>query len=112
MWDALVSGDKAADATSLHDDFVGLYPTGFSEKSEHVGQLDDGPTVAEYLIEEARVIPVSEDASLLCYLATYRRTGEGADIEKMYVSSLWQRFDGRWLNTFSQDTPASGIQLP
>ncbi len=113
VWDALVAGDRERDAASLHESFVGLYPTGFADKSEHVSQLSDGPTVAEYLLEEARVITVSDDAALLCYLATYLRTGDGAETEQMYVSSLWQRSaEGTWLNTFSQDTPATGVRLP
>ena len=112
VWDALVTGDRDSDAASLHDDFVGLYPTGFANKDEHVDQLADGPTVAEYLIEDPRVIPVSDDAALFCYLATYLRTGPGASTEQMYVSSLWRHIDGSWLNTFSQDTPASGVRLP
>ena len=112
VWDALVAGDQVADAASLHDDFVGLYPTGFSNKAEHVAQLTDGPTVAEYLIEEARVLSVADDSALLCYLATYLRVGDDATTEQMYVSSLWQRIDGSWVNTFSQDTPASGVRLP
>lgn len=112
VWEALVYGDQATDAKALHDGFVGLYPTGFSTKADHVAQLDDGPTVVEYLIEEARLVSIGAEAALLCYLATYLRTGEGAVTEQMYVSSLWQRIDGTWVNTFSQDTPASGVRLP
>jgi hypothetical protein len=115
VWKALVAGDRAVDSASLHDNFVGLYPTGYASKAEHVDQLADGPTVMEFLLEEARLIPVSDDAALLCYLATYLRTGTGAVTEQMYVSSLWQRDPGgssEWLNTFSQDTPATGVRLP
>lgn len=112
VWDALVAGDRVSDAAALHDDFVGLYPSGYANKTEHVEQLADGATVAEYVIEEPRVILVSDDAALFCYLATYLRTGDGATTEQMYVSSLWQRTNGQWLNTFSQDTPASDVRLP
>jgi hypothetical protein len=30
----------------------------------------------------------------------------------MYVSSIWCRRDGEWVNVFSQDTPASGDAVP
>jgi hypothetical protein len=29
-----------------------------------------------------------------------------SEVQSMYVSSLWCRRDGAWLNVFSQDTPA------
>ena len=107
VWDALVAGDTAADAALLAADFVGVYPTGFAGRDDHVGQLAGGSTVAAYTIEQPRLIPAGDDAVLLAYRATFRRAGHGAP-ESMYVSSLWCRRDGRWLNTFSQDTPGGG----
>jgi len=46
---------------------------------------------------------------MLCYRADYRRLRDGlpGESETMYISSLWTESDGRWLNVFSQDTPAS-----
>ncbi len=104
----------AADGAHLADDFVGLYPTGFADRSEHVGQLAGGPTVASFALDQVRLVPVAESAALLCYRASFRRPGASASgpAEVMYVSSLWCRRDGRWVNTFSQDTPASDERLP
>lgn len=107
VWQALVDGDGAADARLLSDDFVGVYPTGVASRDGHVDQLAAGPTVATFSLEGALVVPVSEDAALLVYLATYVRAGAD-EAESMYVSSLWCQRDGRWLNTFSQDTPVTG----
>jgi hypothetical protein len=47
---------------------------------------------------------------LLCYRADYRpaRAGGPGAASTMYISSLWVERDGRWLNVFSQDTPAAG----
>jgi len=104
VWRALVDGDADADRRALSADFLGVYPTGFAGRAEHVGQLADGPTVAEYELTDARVVPVSADAALLVYRATYRRPG-GDDRQLMYVSSLWCRRADGWVNTFSQDTP-------
>ncbi|HWL42954.1 MAG TPA: nuclear transport factor 2 family protein [Ilumatobacter sp.] len=107
VWEALVAGDAAADTALLDDDFVGVYPTGFAGRAEHVGQLADGPTVAAYSINRPVLITISDDAALLAYEARFRRTLD-AELETMYVSSLWCRRDGRWVNTFSQDTPRGG----
>ena len=107
VWDALARGDASADRELLGSDFVGVYPSGFADRTDHAGELTDGPTVAAYVIADARLIDVAESAVMLCYRAEYRRVQNGVpgDEETMYVSSLWIERDGRWWNTFSQDTP-------
>lgn len=105
VWDALARGDAAADRELLSSDFVGVYPTGFADRADHVGEVSDGPSVASYAIEDARLIEVSADAVMLCYRAEYQRPGREQG-ETMFISSLWVQRDGRWWNTFSQDTPA------
>ncbi|MFK8022314.1 MAG: DUF4440 domain-containing protein [Ilumatobacter sp.] len=105
VWDALVAGDSTADSEALTDDFLGVYPTGFAGRDDHVGQLDQGPTVVSYQLRDARVRVITPDDALLSYRADYRRTDAAHD-ETMYVSSLWSRVDGGWRNVFSQDTPA------
>jgi hypothetical protein len=109
VWDALVHGDSDADHALLARDFLGVYPTGFADRAGHADQLADGPTVASYAIAEAQLIHVSPMAVVLCYRADYRRLlgGVAQRPETMYVSSLWVERDGRWLNVFSQDTPAA-----
>lgn len=107
VWRALASGDAEADGRMLSDDFLGVYPTGFANRADHVGQLADGPTVATFALHDARLIAVSESAVLLSYRAELeRRTSEvSSGAQEMYVSSLWCRQAGKWLNVFSQDTP-------
>lgn len=107
VWRALADGAPDVDEQLLSDDFLGVYPTGYAGRSDHVGQLRDGPTVAEYDLSDARMVAISDDAALLVYRAAYRRPGR-TDREEMYVSSLWCRREDGWLNTFSQDTPVGG----
>lgn len=104
VWDALRRGDAAADSDLLADDFLGVYPTGFADRSDHADQLGDGPTVAEYSILEARAIHLSADHVVLAYRAEYQRPGT-AETEEMYVSSVWSQRNDLWVNVFSQDTP-------
>lgn len=106
VWAAQVNGDAGADRELLSGDFVGLYPTGFATRDDHVDQLSDGPVIGSYAITEARLIVVSATAVMLSYRADYQRP-ESSVREAMFVSSLWVNVDGRWRNTFSQDTPAS-----
>ena len=104
VWQALVAGDAGADAALLAPEFLGLYPSGYAGRDDHAAQLQAGPTVAQYAITQARVMALREDLALLSYLATYARPGATRS-ERMWVSSIWERREGRWINLFSQDTP-------
>lgn len=107
VWEALQTGDAQLDAEMLTDDFLGVYPTGFSTKREHCDQLKAGPTVAAYDIRCPRLTVLKEDLVLLSYLAEWTRLKDGQpqEPEQMYISSIWQRFGEEWLSPFSQDTP-------
>jgi len=111
VWQALVAGDATADMALLSDDFLGVYPDGYAGRADHGAQLANGPTVQSYEISAARVVPAGPDHALLVYHASYLRPGRDLP-EAMYVSSLWQRQGGAWINIFSQDTPATGETLP
>jgi hypothetical protein len=108
VWAALASGDAAADERLLAKDFLGVYSTGFSGRSDHVGRLASGPTVHEYTLSEPKVTVLSKDVVVLSYLATWSRRGAdpGAEQELTYISSVWKQREGTWENVFSQDTPA------
>jgi hypothetical protein len=106
VWEALAAGDGAADGALLSLDFLGVYPSGFSDRDDHVAQLADGPTVATYEIRDARLRELTDDHVLLSYEASWRRTPDGVS-ETMFISSLWSSVDGEWINVFSQDTPAA-----
>jgi hypothetical protein len=107
VWTALVDGDADADRAALADSFVGVYPTGFAGADDHARQLVDGPTVDWFELADTRTLQVADGHVMLSYRASYRRV-RSETIEVMYVSSLWSLVDGRWLNVFSQDTPAGG----
>ncbi len=107
VWDALRRGDAAEDTRLLAEDFLGVYPSGFADRSDHAGQLANGPTVADFELHEARLMVLSENDVLLSYRAEWHRFTEGKRGvgESMYVSSLWSRRSGQWVNVFSQDSP-------
>jgi hypothetical protein len=108
VWDALRRGDAEADARMLAADFLGVYPTGFADRTAHTGQLANGPTVSKFQLLEARLMVLSDNNVLLSYRADWHRFGSpDSDAgESMYISSLWSQRSGQWLNVFSQDSPA------
>jgi len=108
VWSALVAGDPEADARMLAEDFLGVYPSGFADREGHVEQVAAGPSVASFELTEPRTLVVADGAVMLAYRAAFRPatpTGPG-EPRAMYVSSLWCLRDDRWINVFSQDTPA------
>lgn len=105
VWDALQRGDAAADVALLADDFVGIYTSGFATRAEHAAPLHDGPAVAAYSIDAERLMTLGADAVALSYRARWWRPGSSAE-QTFFITSIWQRRDGRWLNVMSQDTPA------
>lgn len=106
VWAALMTGDPAADEACLSDDFLGVYPTGRSDRAGHTEQLSEGPTVVSYDMLDPEVRPLGDDVALLVYEAEYRRPGRD-DSERMLVSSIWRRDGDGWINVFSQDTPVA-----
>lgn len=118
VWEALVRGDAAADRRLLSSDFLGVYPVGFANRDDHVGQLGNGPTVADFRLSGERLFVISNTAVVLAYRADYRKVAQPGspepepEPEAMYVSSIWCERDGEWVNVFSQDTPVSAEAVP
>lgn len=110
VWEAMVLGDRQLDAHVLANSFLGVYPSGFAGKADHCDQLRDGPVVAEYRLSSARLRCIGNAAALLSYRASYRSSGS-AEWKVMLISSLWEKEGGKWLNTFSQDTPETGGRM-
>ena len=73
VWTALKAGDAAADAAALAADFLGVYPSGFASRADHVEQLDAGPSIAEFALSDPRLDLIAPDAALLTYRACFAR---------------------------------------
>ena len=59
----------SAQTAMAYRHFLGVYPTGFADRTTHVEQLVDGPTVTSFTLHDARMLTVSESAVLLSYRA-------------------------------------------
>ncbi|MCF6232233.1 MAG: nuclear transport factor 2 family protein [Rhodobacteraceae bacterium] len=105
VWQAMVTGDAKADTALLTADFLGVYPSGFAGRADHAGQLEHGPVMQMFHLDQARLTVITPDHVLLSYRATYRRINGPQEV--MYITSLWQHTTDGWMNSFSQDTPAT-----
>ncbi len=106
VWQALKDGDATADARLLSDDFLGVYASGFADRSDHAGQLRNGPTVSQYELTLPRLMRLAEGVVALSYLARFQRVvrSGASKPEAMYVTSIWRQERDTWVNVFSQDT--------
>jgi hypothetical protein len=104
VWAALVNGDAQVDRALLSPDFLGVYPSGFANRDDHVGQFADAPTMATFELSDAKLMVLTPDIVLLSYRADYQRPNTAA-WEAMLISSLWERRNEVWVSSFSQDTP-------
>ena len=77
VWQALVDGDAEADRASLAEDFLGVYPDGFSGSDGHVAQLASGPTITDSTLSHVTVKPLGHSHALIAYAARFRRVGKG-----------------------------------
>ena len=90
VWESLRAGDQAVDRRLLSPDFLGVYPTGFVTRDDHVAELDDATVAAETMLE-TRTMVTGEDSALIAYRVRFRVT-EGAEPITWMVSSL-----GAWV---------------
>jgi hypothetical protein len=108
VWQALADGDAAADMRLLDPRFLGVYASGFASRQDHAAQLETGPSVRSFSIDEPRLLRLAPDAVLLSYRASFMRPDADAPpvSRTMYISSVWKKRGERWVNLFSQDTAA------
>ena len=105
-WEALKTKDYRTYVRLLAEDFVDVLPGGIITKSEEdkgIVQL----TLNDYKWEGLRIVHFSRDVTLLVYKATQKASFGGQPVPTpTWVSSLWIKRNGRWLNVFVQETRA------
>jgi hypothetical protein len=105
-WEAVKAKDYQAYVRLLADDFLDVEPVGIITKSEEekgIVQL----TLDEYKWEGLRVVHLSPEATLLVYKATQKANFGGQPVPTpTWVSSLWIKRSGKWLNALVQETKA------
>ena len=80
-------------------------PVGVLTKEETVDAIAAGPRWAEVAFDAVHTVRLGDDAVLLTYRATARRSGDGSDYTAL-TSSVYVRRDSSWRLAFHQQTPS------
>ena len=109
-WVAWRAHDGAFFSSFLSDDHVEVGARGITDKKSVVaGVASPVCTVDDYAVDQFRVTRLSADAALVVYHARQKTLcGNVAVPSPAWVSSLYVRLNGRWLNVLFQQTPTGG----
>jgi uncharacterized protein (TIGR02246 family) len=107
--EAFEKGDAAAVKKLMTDDHVAVTPHGGAQKrDEQVASLPD-LKLTEYSPGAMRVTVLGRDAALVTYPLSMKGTYKGRPLPpRSFASAVWVRRDGRWLESFYQETPLEG----
>jgi hypothetical protein len=105
-WEAVKAKQYTKYVRLLAKDFVDIEPVGIitrKEEEKGIVQL----TINEYKWERLRIVHLSPNVTLLVYKAIQKANFGGQPVPTpTWVSSLWIKRNGTWLNVFVQETKA------
>jgi hypothetical protein len=106
-WEAWKNRDSKFFTTFLSDDHVDLWPTGPINKAATVSTVGSPACVVKsYAVDKFQLVSIDANTALLTYFAQQDTAcGGNAVPSPAWVSSLYVRRAGRWVNVFYQQTP-------
>ncbi|HZR29145.1 MAG TPA: nuclear transport factor 2 family protein [Terriglobales bacterium] len=102
-------GDLDAVAGALADGFHEIGKGAkFYSKADVIKALQDATEIADYSLEQFRLLPVHARCVIITYISTVRRSSRGNnEAARAYRSSTWIEQGGSWRMIFHQGTPIS-----
>ena len=89
----------------LSDDHVEMGFGGPSDKAEVIAGVKQGCTVASYSVDSFKVTQFSDDTALVTYHAAQDTKCGGIQVPSpVWVSSLYVKRNGKWLNALYQQS--------
>jgi len=109
-WDAWKAHDAKFFAGFLSDDHVEVGARGVNGKQQVLsGVASPLCRVEEFAVDRFRVTRLSADTAVVVYHARQKtQCGAVAVPSPAWVSSLYVRREGRWLNALFQQSPTAG----
>jgi hypothetical protein len=105
-WQLWQQHDKPGFASLMDSDFVAVDTHGIASKAENIADIDNLNKEA-YDLSNFRVHRIGPDTMFLTYHARLKGTYKGKRIDgTYYVSSVWAKRQGKWLNVLYHETRA------
>jgi len=109
VWELSVREDWDGWSKLMAEDTLPVYSDGYASKAEvlqalHSSSDPQHSSNLHYSMDDVRVIPVGEAGLIVYKVSTDSKEGEKTVSRQFYVSSLWQKHEGKWLNRFWQET--------
>lgn len=104
--DSLKGGNLEAFGNLFADDAVFIDPHGFAGKAE-VLKHTAAFRIVDYSMDDVKVISLGPKSGLIAYQLNEKATSHGKEFStRAYASAIWTEHGGRWICTFTQETPA------
>jgi hypothetical protein len=109
-WVAWKTHDAKFFQTFLSDDHIDVGPRGTTNKAKVVaGVGSPACTVESYSVDNFQLTPIADDAALLTYRAEQKTACGGTAVPSpAWVTSVYVKRGGRWLNALFQQSPVGG----
>lgn len=109
MWDAAVSGDRAAFLDTVSQTAV-MICGGYRCTGEEYAGLTADFGVSEYEISDFEITAQGDDTAAVHYIVRTRADRpENSDMAgKFHVASVWKKTDGKWQLVFNMDSRIMG----
>jgi hypothetical protein len=105
LWQA--GGNRAAYARELASDAVHVFPSfGIVDRDTALDGVEGARPWARFTIDDARYVPLGDEAAALVYTATAQRDGDAPYTAA--ITSVYRRDGERWRLVLHQQTPLDG----
>jgi len=107
-WDVIKKKNWKAFDRLLSEDFVWIDDSGVISGGKNSADYFSSFDLAEYTMEDVKVVMFSRDVALLAYKVTLKGSfkGETLPSKPFYIGSEYAKRAGKWINVFTQSTLA------
>lgn len=106
-WELTKSKDKTAAASLMADDFVDVGESGVVNRSKVLETFGQA-TINSFSLGQMQAVALAPTVVVVTYKATAQGSAQGHPLPSpVFVSSVWVKRNGNWLNVLYHDTTAA-----
>jgi len=106
-WELAKSKNKTAAASLMADDFVDVGESGVVTRSKVLDTFGQA-TINSFALDQLQAVALAPTVVVVTYKATATGSAQGRPLPSpVFVSSVWVKRNGQWLNVLYHDTTAA-----